>query len=410
YDGVGWYFEWNGENRMIEARNYADIMNPSSGAVRLTFTYDYQGRRVEKTVEEYDVPLASMQTVSEERFIYDGWNLIATFSSQVSGLSHQATYLWGQDLSGSMQGAGGVGGLLSVLDKSSSDVFYPTYDANGNVSEYLDETGAIAAHYEYSSFGRVIASTGAPDDFAFRFSTKYQDNETDLLYYGFRYYNPETGRWPSRDPIGERGGLNLYGFVGNAGVDRWDYLGQLDLGPWTWEPKIKLIVATVTVKFRFTASFNYETGKSKAECPDEWPSNVKFDWDISLDERDQRVGFDAWAGLKGDNLNAIGRITGGVQWEGKSWWKKFWNAGFYFGSEQDVSASFQTYISKEITISGQTFKACSCVSGSIDQTVGVETDFHIVPTGLAIVTAGISAYVSNIGKVVVVTGKLAGAR
>jgi len=46
-----------------------------------------------------------------------------------------------------------------------------------------------------------------------------------VRFYGFRYYNPVTGRWPSRDPIGERGGMNLYGFVGNDGVNWWDYLG-----------------------------------------------------------------------------------------------------------------------------------------------------------------------------------------
>jgi hypothetical protein len=46
-----------------------------------------------------------------------------------------------------------------------------------------------------------------------------------VFYYGFRYYDPETGRWPNRDPIGERGGYNLYGFVGNDGVNAWDYLG-----------------------------------------------------------------------------------------------------------------------------------------------------------------------------------------
>ena len=46
-----------------------------------------------------------------------------------------------------------------------------------------------------------------------------------LHYYGFRYYSPQTGRWLSRDPIGEEGGINLYGFVGNDGVNRWDYLG-----------------------------------------------------------------------------------------------------------------------------------------------------------------------------------------
>jgi|GEM_PF-1640235 RHS repeat-associated protein len=43
--------------------------------------------------------------------------------------------------------------------------------------------------------------------------------------YGFRYYDPQTGRWPSRDPIEEFGGLNLYGFVGNDAVSRWDFLG-----------------------------------------------------------------------------------------------------------------------------------------------------------------------------------------
>ncbi len=49
--------------------------------------------------------------------------------------------------------------------------------------------------------------------------------KTGLAHYGYRYYDPVTGRWPSRDPIGERGGLNLYGFVGNDGVNRWDLLG-----------------------------------------------------------------------------------------------------------------------------------------------------------------------------------------
>ena len=59
----------------------------------------------------------------------------------------------------------------------------------------------------------------------FQFSTKYYDEETGFYYYGYRYYDPETGRWPSRDPINERGGVNLYGFVGNDGVNSWDYLG-----------------------------------------------------------------------------------------------------------------------------------------------------------------------------------------
>ena len=59
----------------------------------------------------------------------------------------------------------------------------------------------------------------------FRFSTKYLDEETGLYYYGYRYYSPELGRWVSRDPIEETGGLNLYEFCGNDGVGKVDGLG-----------------------------------------------------------------------------------------------------------------------------------------------------------------------------------------
>jgi len=51
------------------------------------------------------------------------------------------------------------------------------------------------------------------------------DEETGWLYYGFRYYMPEIGKWASRDPIEERGGVNLYGFVGNGPIDWVDVLG-----------------------------------------------------------------------------------------------------------------------------------------------------------------------------------------
>jgi RHS repeat-associated protein len=72
-----------------------------------------------------------------------------------------------------------------------------------------------------------VAST-----FRHRFSTKQQDGESGLLYYGYRYYDPVTGRWPSRDPIGERGGVNLYGFTGNAPHQNHDIVGLFYPGSW----------------------------------------------------------------------------------------------------------------------------------------------------------------------------------
>src|SRR5207247_1152195 len=65
----------------------------------------------------------------------------------------------------------------------------------------------------------------------FRFSTKYQDDESDFLYYGFRFYNPSTGRWLSRDPIEEGGGLNLYCFAYNSPLSWFDRDGLIPDGP-----------------------------------------------------------------------------------------------------------------------------------------------------------------------------------
>ncbi|UDQ98480.1 RHS repeat-associated core domain-containing protein [Lentisphaerota bacterium WC36G] len=61
----------------------------------------------------------------------------------------------------------------------------------------------------------------------FKFSSEYADTETGLIYYNYRYYNPENGKWLKRDPIAEQGGLNLYGFVNNDSISNIDLLGAL---------------------------------------------------------------------------------------------------------------------------------------------------------------------------------------
>ncbi|MGA2248429.1 MAG: RHS repeat-associated core domain-containing protein [Verrucomicrobiota bacterium] len=76
-------------------------------------------------------------------------------------------------------------------------------------------------------FGEVIRATGPMAKAnPIRFSTKYQDDESDLLYYGYRYYKPSTGTWLNRDPKGEDGGLNLYVNVGNNEISRVDPDGR----------------------------------------------------------------------------------------------------------------------------------------------------------------------------------------
>jgi RHS repeat-associated protein len=80
-------------------------------------------------------------------------------------------------------------------------------------------------------FGNIIRLTGTgtiAKDNPFRFSTKRTDDNTDLVLYEYRPYSPSLGRWTSRDPIGEEGGPNLYGFVRNRPVSLLDFLGLQD--------------------------------------------------------------------------------------------------------------------------------------------------------------------------------------
>ena len=120
-------------------------------------------------------------------FIYDAWNMVQ--ESTVSGLqSHVSHFVWGLDLSGTLQGAGGVGGLLCWIegrDGSPSRPFFPSYDANGNITDLVDTNGAVVAHYEYDPYGNTISQSGAQADAnPFRFSSKYWDGETGFYYYG----------------------------------------------------------------------------------------------------------------------------------------------------------------------------------------------------------------------------------
>ena len=104
----------------------------------------------------------------------------------------------------------------------------------GEKRGYAYETVSVDTEYEYSPFGEVIRSSGVyADANTFCFSTKYLDVETGFYYYGFRYYDPVTGRWLNRDPLGEAGGLNLYGFVGNDPINSIDLLGlkACEMGP-----------------------------------------------------------------------------------------------------------------------------------------------------------------------------------
>lgn len=221
----GMTLRYDEENRLVEV---SDSTHDS------IYTYDGLGRRVEAKVS------TSGNLTSDILFVYDGRRVIEEWavplSTLGSGLSTPTllrSYTRGLDLSGSLEGAGGIGGLLAlsqpVVSSSNPSTFTAAnyfYDGNGNVIDLVGDDGSEQAHYQYSPFGDRISATGPLADVnPYQFSTKERDLVTGFYYYGQRYYNPGTGRWLSRDPIEEQGGVNLYAFVRNDAVDHWDYLG-----------------------------------------------------------------------------------------------------------------------------------------------------------------------------------------
>ncbi len=215
-----WTNRWDGQNRLINQETIASAVSAGLTAQSLVHGYDYMDRRISKVVS--NKVSGTWTKISEQRFVYDGWNLVAVLDDANQLLQ---SFVWGKDLSGGMRGAGGVGGLLSITLHTGSYVgtYYYVNDGNGNIIGLVDGNGMWVARYEYAAFGELLRATG-PLAFInpFRFSSKYQDDETGFVYYGYRFYNASMGRWLSRDPIGERGGINIYRFVDNDGINAFD--------------------------------------------------------------------------------------------------------------------------------------------------------------------------------------------
>jgi RHS repeat-associated protein len=224
-------YVWDAENRLIAMETLATV--PVIAQRKLTFAYDAMGRRIRKTTW-VGAAAGTWQLQLEIRFLHQlgGWNTLAEITADNKFLR---SYTWGNDLSGNLSGAGGVGGLLFTKIHPDNSIHANGMDLNGNVSLLVSTTtGQATATYDYGPFGEPLRESG---EYAklnpYRFSTKYTDDESGLLDYGLRYYIPSTGRWLNRDPIEEKGGANLYGFVSNKTIGKIDFLGYVEINTWT---------------------------------------------------------------------------------------------------------------------------------------------------------------------------------
>ncbi len=193
-----WSVSCNGENRPVRFENAGTQTVVECG-------YDSLGRRVEKKVT------VAGTLVSHERYAYRGYLQIAAFD--VAGTQTptlKRVIYWDPTEETATRPL-----AISIVG---DNVYFPTVDLTKNVCELVDFYGNVAATYDYAPFGNV--SAGTPSGTAvpansLQWSSEIYDSELDLVYYNYRHYSPSLGRFLSRDPIQEQGGLNLYAFCKN---------------------------------------------------------------------------------------------------------------------------------------------------------------------------------------------------
>ncbi len=211
-----WNVSYNAENRPVTFTN---------GTTVVECKYDSQGRRFEKKVTE------DGSIVFWQRYAYKGYLQIAAFNVTTETVEEVETEIhtiatttyWDPTEETATR-------PLAFMDHTveTPATYFYTHDLTKNVCEVLSRDGSVVTvvtTYDYTPFGAVTASNAATPN-TFMFSSEVCDTETALVYYNFRHYNPADGRWISRDPIGENGGWNVYGYVNNSFCIEVDYNGN----------------------------------------------------------------------------------------------------------------------------------------------------------------------------------------
>ncbi|MGA2160405.1 MAG: RHS repeat-associated core domain-containing protein [Verrucomicrobiota bacterium] len=207
-DGL-WTNVWDAENRLISSTSLTNV--PPAGRMKEDWSYLTDGRWSQRIVSSWNGSAYVPQYTN--RFVWDGKVLLAILD-QTNGLV--MSFLRGLDLSSTMQGTGGAGGLLAVSFKTNGTHF-AAFDGNGNVAGLVSAAdGTTSANYDYDPFGQTIRITGSVGKLnPIRFSTQYADDVKGTIKYLYRDYTPSTGTWLNRDPLEEEGSINLYNFIEN---------------------------------------------------------------------------------------------------------------------------------------------------------------------------------------------------
>ncbi len=182
------------------------------GNDRYQYIYDSENRRISK--EHYVQGGNGLwQLMSKVNFFYDGQNEIG--ACDTSGAIVELRIL------GEGKGAE-IGAAIAI--EIGDQTYAPLHDHNGNVMGLIDsQSGQVLETYQYTAFGQQESTPSLYNPW--RFSSKRHDEESGLIYFGRRYYDPAIGRWITPDPIGFDGGPNLYAYVLNNPLTHIDLYG-----------------------------------------------------------------------------------------------------------------------------------------------------------------------------------------
>src|SRR5579884_2180867 len=175
--------------------------------------YVYDGKLRRRITRQFTWNGSGWQLTNEVHYVYDG-NVVIQERDQNN--LPVVSYTRGVDLSGSLQGAGGIGGLLARTDMGRLTVNDPLAsayyhaDGNGNITALItglmDTNQVLVAKYLYDPYGNLLAESGPlAGANKYRFSSKEWDSQAGLYYYLYRFYDPNLQRWLNRDPLSERG-------------------------------------------------------------------------------------------------------------------------------------------------------------------------------------------------------------
>ncbi len=198
------------------ANQLTNVVRKADNTTVLQCRYDALGRRVEAirsdgTVDRYVYFPGSFLVLA----VLDGSNNPKEF------------YTRGPDLSGTLDFAGGIGGILACTYSSSpSSTLFHHADLMGNIIALSDSSATLTSTFRYTPFGQFIASTTNSIP-RYRFSSKELDADVNLIYYGYRYFVGYVGKWMTRDPYTEQGDINLYRFCSNSALANIDPHGLM---------------------------------------------------------------------------------------------------------------------------------------------------------------------------------------